>query len=78
MGNSKIEINFKNVAERREEYGAFYECTNCKEKNIFLHYSFCPDCGKEIKWVEDDDDLFLFEEKITYEEKPEFEPDYPW
>ena len=50
-----IKIN-ENVPYFEGEYGDEYMCPNCNFDLIKSRWSYCPNCGQEIEWVDNSDD----------------------
>jgi hypothetical protein len=44
-----------NKAYRQKVEGALYTCGNCLNPTLFSGYKFCPDCGCEADWSEENE-----------------------
>ena len=55
-GSYKNDVELVNLIPKEvgeyEVYGMWYRCPFCGEANLIKDYDYCPDCGKEVFWVD--------------------------
>jgi len=49
-----IKIGKKDDIGKDEWWCNWYKCPNCGENNIARCFDYCPNCGRKIKWQEEE------------------------
>lgn len=61
--NKKQIVKFKGI-DYQNTFGDYVYCPNCKKMEVIpLTAAYCPKCGEEVLWAEDDKGNFEVEMK---------------
>ena len=52
---NKIKIKKSDSDLWDEYYCRIYECSSCNESEIMERHKFCPMCGVELEWVDENE-----------------------